>query len=168
MNEHSFLGENKKLTPKCSGHHKILHLKGDTRLEIQLKHNGRRTVVHANRLKPYFVASKNSSVFNRMTKIFLSPRTTLKCIVAFYLHMRRSQPLNHHLNLANLPLPLALTLLLHPAHKRWIFPTISHLLLPALAPVHKLLLHTLPNLHLSLPISPLTHCPFLKGGEIGE
>ncbi len=31
-------------------------------MEIQLKHNNRKTVVHANRLKPYFVASKNVPV----------------------------------------------------------------------------------------------------------
>ncbi len=31
-------------------------------MEIQLKHNNRKTVVYANRLKPYFVASKNLAV----------------------------------------------------------------------------------------------------------
>jgi hypothetical protein len=42
--------------------HKILRLKGDCNVELQLKHNNRKTVVHANRLKPYFVAFKNLAV----------------------------------------------------------------------------------------------------------
>jgi hypothetical protein len=62
MDEHSFLGKNQKLAPKWSGPHKILRLKGDCNVELQLKHNNRKTVVHANRLKPYFVASKNLAV----------------------------------------------------------------------------------------------------------
>jgi hypothetical protein len=44
------------------GPHKILHLKGDCNIEIQLKHNNRKTVVHANRLKPNFVVLKNLAV----------------------------------------------------------------------------------------------------------
>jgi hypothetical protein len=56
MDEHSFLHKNQKLAPKWSGPHKIVRLKGDANVEIQLKHNNRKTVVHANRLKPYFVA----------------------------------------------------------------------------------------------------------------
>jgi hypothetical protein len=62
MDEHSFLSKNQKLAPKWSGPHKVLRLKGDCNLEIQLKHNNRKTVVHANRLKPYFVVSKNLAV----------------------------------------------------------------------------------------------------------
>jgi hypothetical protein len=62
LDEHSFLGKNQKLAPKWSGPHKILRLKGDCNVELQLKHNNRKTVVHANRLKPYFVASKNLAV----------------------------------------------------------------------------------------------------------
>jgi hypothetical protein len=62
LDEHSFLGKNQKLAPKWSVPHKILHLKGDCNIELQLKHNNRKTVVHANRLKPYFVASKNLAV----------------------------------------------------------------------------------------------------------
>ncbi len=58
LDEHSFLSKNQKLAPKWSGPHKILHLKGDCNIKIQLKHNNQKTVVHANRLKPYFVASK--------------------------------------------------------------------------------------------------------------
>jgi hypothetical protein len=63
MDEHSFLGKNQKLAPKWTSPHKVLRLKGDSNLEIQLRHNNRKTVVHANRLKPYFVASKNAAVF---------------------------------------------------------------------------------------------------------
>ncbi len=62
MDEHSFLCKNQKLAPKWSGLHKILRLKGDCNIEIQLKHNNRKTVIHANRLKPYFVVSKNLAV----------------------------------------------------------------------------------------------------------
>jgi len=39
MDEHSFLGKNQKLAPKWSGPHKILRLKGDCNVELQLKHN---------------------------------------------------------------------------------------------------------------------------------
>jgi hypothetical protein len=117
LDEHSFLGKNHKLAPKWTGPHKILCLKGDANVDIQLKHNGQKTVVHANRLKPYFVASKNSAVFtdNFPTAItllprdfvqlplddqnFLSPKTTLQCTAAFFLHTRRSHQLS-------LPLPL--------------------------------------------------------------
>jgi hypothetical protein len=63
MDEHNFLGKNQKLAQKWTSPHKVLRLKGDSNLEIQLRHNNRKTVVHANRLKPYFVASKNAAVF---------------------------------------------------------------------------------------------------------
>jgi hypothetical protein len=59
MDEHSFLHKNQKLAPKWSGPHRVLRLKGQSNVEIQLKHNNRKTVVHANRLKSYFVANKN-------------------------------------------------------------------------------------------------------------
>jgi hypothetical protein len=62
LDEHSFLNQNQKLAPKWSGPHKILRLKGDCNIEIQLKHNNQKTVIHANRLKPYFVVSKNLAV----------------------------------------------------------------------------------------------------------
>ncbi len=63
LDEHSFIGKNQKLAPKWSGSHKILHLKGESNIEIQLRHNNWKTVVHANRLKPNFVASKNLAAF---------------------------------------------------------------------------------------------------------
>jgi hypothetical protein len=40
-----------------------LKLKGEANLKLQLRHNNRKIVVHANRLKPYFVAAKNAAVF---------------------------------------------------------------------------------------------------------
>jgi len=62
LDEHSFLHKNEKLAPKWSGPHKIVRLKGDANVEIHVKHNNHKTVVHANRLKPYFVAYKNLAV----------------------------------------------------------------------------------------------------------
>jgi hypothetical protein len=62
LDEHSFLSKNQKLAPKWTGQHKIWCLKGTSDIEIKLKHNGQKTVIHANRLKPYFVSSKNLAV----------------------------------------------------------------------------------------------------------
>jgi hypothetical protein len=62
LDEHSFLHKNQKLAPKWSGPHKIIRLKGDANVEIQLRHNNKKTVVHANRLKPYYVAFPNSTI----------------------------------------------------------------------------------------------------------
>jgi hypothetical protein len=42
----------------------ILHLKGETNVEIQLKHNSQKTVAHANGLKSFFAASQNLAVFS--------------------------------------------------------------------------------------------------------
>jgi hypothetical protein len=61
LDEHSFLHKNQKLAPKWSGPHKIVRLKGDANAEILLRHNNRKTVVHTNRLKPYFVTLSNSA-----------------------------------------------------------------------------------------------------------
>jgi hypothetical protein len=61
LDEHSFLHKNQKLAPKWSGPHKIIRLKGYANVENQLWHNNRKTVVHTNRLKPYFVAFSNSA-----------------------------------------------------------------------------------------------------------
>jgi hypothetical protein len=61
LDEHSFLHKNQKLAPKWSGPHKITWLKGEANVEIQLRHNDRKTVVHTNRLKPYFIAFSNSA-----------------------------------------------------------------------------------------------------------
>jgi hypothetical protein len=62
LDEHSFCSKNPKIAHKWSGPHKILCLKGDCNVEIQLKQNRQKTVVHTNRLEPYFVASKNLAV----------------------------------------------------------------------------------------------------------
>jgi hypothetical protein len=62
LDKHSFLHKNQKLAPKWSGPHKIIWLKGDANIEIQLKHNNKKTVVHANRLKPYYMAFQHSTV----------------------------------------------------------------------------------------------------------
>jgi hypothetical protein len=61
VDEHSFLHK-KKLAPKWSGPHKIMRLRDESNIKNQLKHNNRKTVVHANRPKPDFVASKNLAV----------------------------------------------------------------------------------------------------------
>jgi hypothetical protein len=74
MDEHSFLHKNKKLAPKWSGPHKIVRLKGDANVEIQLKHNNCKTVVHANRPKPYFVAYKNLAVHPDFLPALPSPQ----------------------------------------------------------------------------------------------
>jgi hypothetical protein len=44
--------------PKWSGSHLILHLKGDCNIELLLWHNNKKFILHANRLKPYFVSTK--------------------------------------------------------------------------------------------------------------
>ena len=62
MDEHSFLHKNQKLAPKWSGPHKVIRLKGEANVEIQLRHNNKKVVVHCNRLKPYFVPIKNSAI----------------------------------------------------------------------------------------------------------
>ncbi len=61
LDEHRFLHKNQKLAPKWSGPHKIIQLKGEDNIEIQLRHNNRKTVVHTNRLKPYFITFSNSA-----------------------------------------------------------------------------------------------------------
>jgi hypothetical protein len=60
LDEHSFLHKNAKLAPNWSGPHRILRLKGDTNVELQLR-NGRKLVVHVNRLKPYVVPREDIS-----------------------------------------------------------------------------------------------------------
>ncbi len=62
MDEHSFLHKNQKLAPKWSGPHKVIRLKGEANIEIQLRHNNKKVVVHCNRLKPYFLPIKNSAI----------------------------------------------------------------------------------------------------------
>jgi transposase InsO family protein len=52
LDEHSFLNKNQKLCPKFSGPHLITKVKGAVNVELLLD-NGRRVVVHVNRIKPF-------------------------------------------------------------------------------------------------------------------
>ena len=52
LDEHNFLNKNRKLAPKFSGPHVIEKLLHGTNAQIKLK-NGRSTIVHLNRLKPF-------------------------------------------------------------------------------------------------------------------
>jgi putative transposase len=54
LDEHSFLHKNTKLAPKWSGPHRVIQIKGETNVELLLR-NGKRLIVHTNRLKPYLV-----------------------------------------------------------------------------------------------------------------
>ncbi len=63
LDEHSFLHKNQKLAPKWLGPHKIVRLKGEANVKIQLRHNNKKVVVHSNRLKPYFVPVPNAAIY---------------------------------------------------------------------------------------------------------
>jgi len=52
LDEYAYLHKNKKLAPKWSGPHTVTRIIHDTNVELKLA-NGRKTVVHVNRLKPY-------------------------------------------------------------------------------------------------------------------
>ena len=52
LDEYAYLHKNRKLAPKFSGPHVITRLIHDTNVELKLA-NGRKSVVHVNRLKPY-------------------------------------------------------------------------------------------------------------------
>jgi hypothetical protein len=54
LDEHSFLHKNQKLAPKWSGPHRVIKIKGSNNAELLLR-NGKRLLVHFNRLKPYIV-----------------------------------------------------------------------------------------------------------------
>jgi hypothetical protein len=90
LDKHSFLGKNQKLAPKWSGPHKILHLKGDCNIKIQLKHNNQKTL-HANRFKPYFVASKNW-LFGQISLKFNNLHNSLLLISAPLLLRKQTTP----------------------------------------------------------------------------
>jgi hypothetical protein len=53
LEEYNFLGKNQKLSPKFSGPHIILSLKGTHNAEI-LMNNKRKVIVNVQRLKPYY------------------------------------------------------------------------------------------------------------------
>ncbi len=120
FDEHSFLHKNQKLAPKWLGPHKILLLKGDCNIEIQLKHNNRKAVVHANRLKPNSVASKNLAVCPDFIDSQPLPQQFPGDVHPLYLKTTRlnDAPCCHTFkrsNILNLPLhlPHALLLLTH-------------------------------------------------------
>jgi len=52
LNEFNTLHKNRKLAPKYSGPHIVSKLIHDTNVELKLQ-NGRKTIVHINRIKPY-------------------------------------------------------------------------------------------------------------------
>ena len=61
IDEHSFLGKNAKLAPKYSGPHLVKRLIGNTNLELLLD-NGKSTVIHVNRVKPYKCLEQTSQL----------------------------------------------------------------------------------------------------------
>ena len=77
LDEHSFLGKNTKLAPKFSGPHRILRLKGNTNVELLLK-NGKKVIVHYNRLKPYTFPfyEVDSDILNKSTQNQKQPVNT--------------------------------------------------------------------------------------------
>jgi hypothetical protein len=56
LDEHNFLHKNKKLAPQFSGPHIIEKLIGKTNAQLKLK-NGKSTIIHLNRLKPFLSQS---------------------------------------------------------------------------------------------------------------
>jgi len=63
LDEHNFLGKNTKLAPKYSGPFKIIRIKNNCNAELLLK-NGKKLIVHFNRLKPYTFPFYESSSNN--------------------------------------------------------------------------------------------------------
>ena len=52
LEDRYFAGRNKKLSPRFTGPHRIIELKGETDAIIKMLSSGRKTSVHVNRLKP--------------------------------------------------------------------------------------------------------------------
>jgi hypothetical protein len=52
LDEHYYLNRNQKIAPKFTGPHLVIQLKGETNVELLLN-NGKTTIVHVNRIKPY-------------------------------------------------------------------------------------------------------------------
>ncbi len=52
LDEHYYLNRNQKISPKFTGPHLIIQLKVETNIELLLN-NGKTTIVHVNRIKPY-------------------------------------------------------------------------------------------------------------------
>ena len=68
LDEHSFLHKNLKLAPKWSGPHRITKIRSHANMELLLK-SGKTLLVHAHRLKPYFVPTKSNVTFNEHERI---------------------------------------------------------------------------------------------------
>ena len=66
LDEHSFLHKNTKLAPKWSGPHRVIRIKNDNNYELLLQ-NGKHLLVHANRLKPYFVPTRSDNEWLEQT-----------------------------------------------------------------------------------------------------
>jgi hypothetical protein len=64
LDEHYFLDKNQKLAPKYSGPHLITKLKGNCNVELLLQ-NGKFSIVHVNRLKPYFSHVNDGQNFSK-------------------------------------------------------------------------------------------------------
>jgi hypothetical protein len=67
LDEHYFLNKNQKIAPKYSGPHLITKLKGDCNVELLLN-NGKYTIVHVNRLKPYLSQEGGRQQFSKSGK----------------------------------------------------------------------------------------------------
>ncbi len=100
----SIICRNQKLAPKWSGPHKILRLKGECNVELLLRHNNKKLIVHVNRLKPYFVP-KSAAVEHptsfQPSEIF----TFLSLIRPFHRAMKKLECCNvvpdHHKNMTD-------------------------------------------------------------------
>ena len=66
LDEHNFLHKNRKLAPQFSGPHVIEKIIGKTNAQIKLK-NGRSTIIHLNRLKPFLSQSDKLIPQNKET-----------------------------------------------------------------------------------------------------
>ena len=171
------------------GPHKIIELKGEANVKIQLRHNNRKTVVHANRLKPYFVAFSNTAFHpNNLPSLQLdaiqsTPNDVNPLLPADFITLQQIYCLTYR-RLPILHLPLQLL-----NHRKQIFPLVNVLKLPRLLlPLHTIFYlmtrfllcalacaHTPARLHTPLPPkcasschkSGFSRCPFCKGVGIG-
>ena len=78
LDEHNFLGKNTKLAPKYSGPHKIIQIKNNCNAEL-LQKNGKKVIVHFNRLKPYtFPFYENETISKNINKSQAQEKVELK------------------------------------------------------------------------------------------
>ena len=90
LNEFNFLHKNRKLAPKYSGPHEVTKLIHDTNVELKLS-NGRRTVVHVNRLKPYLDRKISDDLNDDVTNFHAAP-TPIDDVTPFAPGEPNSQP----------------------------------------------------------------------------